>query len=103
MKRHRDYPSSSNWIAEKSKPSSWRGSTPRTERVIIDERLGRRIAEYLGLNVTGTLGVLAKAKSAGLIPSFHEAAQAMRQQGIHYNAGLISRVALHLGEDPGSN
>jgi len=47
--------------------------------------------------------VLAKAKSAGLIPSFHEAAQAMRQQGIHYNAGLISRVALHLGEDPGSN
>ena len=70
-------------------------------RVIIDERLGRRIAEYLGLNVTGTLGVLAKAKSAGLIPSFHEAAQAMRQQGIHYNAGLISRVALHLGEDPG--
>ena len=72
-------------------------------RVIIDERLGRRIAEYLGLNVTGTLGVLAKAKSAGLIPSFHEAAQAMRQQGIHYNAGLISRVALHLGEDPESN
>lgn len=72
-------------------------------RVIIDERLGRRIAEYLGLNVTGTLGVLAKAKSAGLIPSFHEAAQAMRQQGIPYNAGLISRVALHLGEDPGSN
>jgi hypothetical protein len=64
-------------------------------RVIIDERLGRRIAEYLRLNVTGTLGVLAEAKSAGLIPSFHEAAQAMRQQGIHYNAGLISRVALH--------
>ena len=29
--------------------------------VIIDERIGRRIAEYLGLNVTGTLGVLAKA------------------------------------------
>ncbi len=69
-------------------------------RVIIDERLGRRVAEYLGLSVTGTLGVLAKARSVGLIPSFHDAAQAMRQQGIHYNAGLITRVARHLGEMP---
>ena len=67
-------------------------------KVIIDERLGRRVAEYVGLSVTGTLGVLAKAKSTGLIPSFHAAAQAMRQQGIHYNAGLIARLAQHLGE-----
>jgi predicted nucleic acid-binding protein len=66
--------------------------------VIIDERLGRRVAEYLGLSVTGTLGVLAKAQSTGLIPSFHEAAQAMRQQGIHYDAGLITRLTQHLGE-----
>jgi len=48
--------------------------------------------------VTGTLGVLVKAKSTGLIPSFHEAAHAMRQQGIHYNASLITRLAQHLGE-----
>jgi hypothetical protein len=67
-------------------------------RVIIDERLGRRIAEYLGLNVTGTLGVLVKAKSLGLIPSFFEAAQNMRRQGIHYNEGLILRLTKHLGE-----
>ncbi len=66
--------------------------------VIIDERLGRRIAEYLGLSVTGTLGVLVKAKSIGLIPSFQEAAHSMRRQGIHYNEGLIVRLAQHLKE-----
>lgn len=69
-------------------------------KVIIDERLGRRVAEYVGMSVTGTLGVLAKAKSSGLIPSFNAAAQAMRLQGIHYNAGLILRLAQHLGEIP---
>ena len=66
--------------------------------VIIDERIGRNVAEYMGLKVTGTLGVLAKAKTSGLIPSFYAAAQGMREQGIHYSDGLIDRLAQHLGE-----
>ncbi len=66
--------------------------------VIIDERLGRNVAEYMGLPVTGTLGVLAKAKTRGLIPSFYAAAQGMREQGIYYSEGLIARLAQHLGE-----
>lgn len=67
-------------------------------KVIIDEQIGRRTAEYLGLNVTGTLGVLAKAKALGLIDSFKDAAFAMQQQGIYYNTPLIHRLAQHLGE-----
>jgi len=30
--------------------------------VVIDEKIGRNIAEYLGLKVTGTLGVPVRAK-----------------------------------------
>jgi predicted nucleic acid-binding protein len=68
------------------------------DKIIMDERLGRDIAEYLGLSVTGTLGVLAKAKSAGLIDSFQDAAFGMQQQGIYYNSSLISSIARRLGE-----
>ncbi|WP_295385500.1 DUF3368 domain-containing protein [uncultured Thiodictyon sp.] len=68
--------------------------------VIIDERLARSVAEYLGIKVTGTLGVLVKAKTLGLIPSFHEAALAMQRQGLYYSEGLIRRLAQQLGECP---
>ncbi|SEH08128.1 DUF3368 domain-containing protein [Candidatus Venteria ishoeyi] len=32
------------------------------DQVIIDEKLERDLGEYLGLNITGTLGILLKAK-----------------------------------------
>jgi predicted nucleic acid-binding protein len=36
--------------------------------VILDDRDGRRVAQDLGLNVTGTLGVLGRADEQGLTP-----------------------------------
>jgi len=57
------------------------------------------VAEYLGLNITGTLGVLIKAKSLGLIPSFSAAAMDMQEQGIRYNKKLIARLASHIDEE----
>ena len=70
-----------------------------SDKVIIDERVGRQVAEYLGLNITGTLGVLIKAKDIGLIPSFYDAAMDMQQQGVRYNKKLIVRLAAHIEED----
>lgn len=35
--------------------------------IIIDERKARRIAKDIGLNVTGTLGILVEAKQRGLV------------------------------------
>lgn len=66
--------------------------------VIIDEKIGRNVAEYLGLKVTGTLGVLLKAKQQGLIPSFSEAVRLMQAQGIYYQTALIQKLAQTVGE-----
>ena len=66
--------------------------------VVIDERLAQYVADYLGMKVTGTLGVLAKARTLGMIPSFRTAALAMREQGLYYSEGLIRRIAQQLGE-----
>jgi predicted nucleic acid-binding protein len=66
--------------------------------VIMDEKLGRNMAEYMGFQVTGTLGVLAKARMQGLIPSFLQVAQSMRAQGIYFNEELIVRIAARIGE-----
>jgi len=37
--------------------------------VVLDDDLARRVAETLGLRLTGTLGLLLDAKKAGLIPA----------------------------------
>lgn len=40
---------------------------PTADLVIIDDNAAKKTAKFLGLNVTGTLGVLVKAKKLGLI------------------------------------
>ena len=71
----------------------------KADRVIIDEKIGRDIAEYLELEVTGTLGILLKASQNGWIESFTESAKAMSDQGIHYNKELIKKLAKAIGEN----
>ncbi|MDS4068702.1 MAG: DUF3368 domain-containing protein [Candidatus Competibacter sp.] len=66
--------------------------------VIIDEKIGRNVAEYLGLQVVGTLGILLKAKQAGWIASFSQNVMAMQSHGIFYHPGLIRKLATTVGE-----
>ncbi len=68
------------------------------DRVIIDEKIGRNVAEYLGLKITGTLGLLLKAKTLGLIPSFAEAVRMMQESGLRYNPNLVARLTRVVGE-----
>jgi uncharacterized protein len=57
--------------------------------VIMDERMGRRHATRLGLTVTGTLGVLLRAKAQGLIPRVAPHIENLVQSGLWLDKRLI--------------
>lgn len=66
--------------------------------VIIDERLARRHAERLNLPLTGTLGVLLRAKNAGLISRLEPLITEIRANGIRLGSTLVRRALDLAGE-----
>ncbi len=67
-------------------------------RVLIDERLGRNLAEYHGLSVVGTLGTLLKARQLDLIPAFLPLVRRLQGDGFRYHEPLVARLAGLVGE-----
>lgn len=57
--------------------------------VIIDDANAKKHAKYLGLPVTGTLGVLIKAKQEGYIDKLKPILQRMIENGIYISQGLF--------------
>ena len=70
----------------------------QAQYTLIDEKLGRNFAEYLGLKVTGTLGILLKAKQQQKITSFVDCVKEMQSQGLRYNNQLVSKLAVLVNE-----
>ncbi len=66
--------------------------------VIIDELLGRRYAKQMNINLTGTMGILLKAKLKGLIPSVKELLFELREKGSWLNPKLIAKILKLAGE-----
>ena len=58
----------------------------------IDEVMGRRIARLNDLKVTGSLGILLKAKNSGIDISLKQAISNMQQRGIFLSNELIEKV-----------
>ena len=66
--------------------------------VAIDEWKGRRMALALGLKVTGSLGLLAKAKQYGLIPALKPLIEKAELTGIRYHPKLVAALLREIGE-----
>jgi predicted nucleic acid-binding protein len=67
-------------------------------RIILDDRKARGVALRLGVPVTGTVGLLLKAKHAGLIPAIGPLLDAFAACGFHIGRELRSE-ALRLADE----
>ncbi len=65
------------------------------QRVCIDETIGRRVARLSNLDVTGTIGILLKAKSLGYPVSMPDAVKRMHERGIWLSKEVISFALAH--------
>lgn len=67
-------------------------SNPLADLVIIDDKAAKKTAKYLGLKVTGTLGVLLRAKKEGIIPSVKEAVNKIQKNGFYIEESIYKLV-----------
>ncbi len=72
----------------------------KIELVCIDEVAGRRVARLCKLSLTGSIGILLKARSMGVSLSIPEALNRMRARGIWLSDGVV-RFALEQSRQPG--
>jgi predicted nucleic acid-binding protein len=66
--------------------------------VAIDEKVGRRIARLHGLAVTGSLGILVKARKRGCIDELASCIRRMQSKGIWIADTLVRRALSAVGE-----
>lgn len=60
--------------------------------ILLDDQEARSKARILDLHVTGTLGVLLKAKSAGLIDSMTDSIQLLQDTGFWISPELLAKL-----------
>lgn len=57
-------------------------------QIILDDRQARSVAKNLGISIIGTVGVLVKAKQAGLIPFLKPLLDELQVNGFYLNEDL---------------
>ena len=60
--------------------------------ILLDESLGRFYAKHAGLRVTGTIGILVKAKKQGLISELKPLILELKDKGVWLSESLIERI-----------
>lgn len=66
--------------------------------IILDDYKARKVAERLGLNYTGTIGIIIKAKLEGIIPSIKPILTKIKQTDFHISKELELIALKEAGE-----
>ncbi len=68
-------------------------------RLILDDTLARRIARLHKLQFTGTVGIIVKAKQAGLLTAVSPVVTALREAGLWLSDTLVMEILRQAGEE----
>ena len=71
---------------------------PGADRVVIDDLEARRCAKAMGLAILGTLGIVGRAKAAGLIERAAPIVQRRRETGLYVSDDIVQRLLREVGE-----
>lgn len=66
--------------------------------LLMDDKLGREAAKQLKLNVTGSIGILLKAKKEGAISNVTDLLRLMRKNGYWFSDEIIREAGKIAGE-----
>jgi predicted nucleic acid-binding protein len=72
---------------------------PAADLVVLDDNAARKTAVFLGLTVTGTMGILVKAKQCGIIQSVKPLLDEIKRNGFYISAALYNSVLSAAGEN----
>ena len=66
--------------------------------LILDDRKARKIAKSLGFRLTGTLGILVKAKDAGVIPFVRPLLDKLKETDFRISDEVMAKTLEQAGE-----
>lgn len=67
--------------------------------VVLDETIGRMYAKWMNLKLTGTIGILLKAKAQGLIGQIAPILTELKEKGSWLSPALIAKTLELAGEN----
>jgi predicted nucleic acid-binding protein len=70
----------------------------QADLIILDETIGRMYAKQMNLKLTGTIGVLLKAKAQGLIEEIAPLLEELKQKGSWISPALVTTTLQLAGE-----
>lgn len=73
----------------------------RANYLLIDEKLGRKIAKLNNIKVVGSLGILIEAKKKGIISSIKPHVEILRASSIYFSSALLDH-ALKMANEAGT-